>query len=154
MYINSDYGTVPASDQLVSALMISELEPLLWKYRVNVAVYGHNHVYQRQAAVLNSTVVQLSETRLDSSGNTVAWHENPQATVHLIVGTAGASFTKTAVNPPPAWNELYFYEWGYAVVKAENASYLSWEWANASTGVVMDRMVIVQDPMQQEWVIS
>ena len=31
--------------------------------------------------------------------------------VHLVIGTAGADFTKTAVEPKPEWNEDYFYRW-------------------------------------------
>ena len=34
--------------------------------------------------------------------------------MHVVVGTAGASFTKNAVEPKPAWNEEYYYRWGYS----------------------------------------
>jgi hypothetical protein len=42
------------------------VEPLLFKYRVNVAFYGHNHVVQRHSATFNKTVVQKSVATTDS----------------------------------------------------------------------------------------
>ncbi len=54
--MNSNYGGAAISDQVVMDLMITELEPLLYKYKVNVGCYGHYHVVQRHLAVLNRTV--------------------------------------------------------------------------------------------------
>lgn len=152
MYINSNYGGPPNSDLAVMALMIANVEPLLWKHRVNLAFYGHNHVYQRQAAVYNSQVVQLSQPR-SFQGNAVAWHENPQATVHVVIGNAGASFTKNAATPPPAWNELTLYEYGYIVATAYNASVLGWELVASNLGnAVLDRVVLTQE-LSEPWVL-
>ena len=44
--------------------LITHIEPLLFKYRVNVAFYGHNHVVQRHSAVFNKTVIQHSTETL------------------------------------------------------------------------------------------
>ena len=116
--------------------MILHLEPLLMKYKVNLAFYGHNHVVQRHAAVYNKTVVQLAVKRVEDN-KTIWWHENPQATVHMVVGTGGAGFTVNAVDPKPVWNELYFYEYGYARVTALSAERMDWEWINSSTSEVI-----------------
>ncbi len=122
MYVNSDWTeAVPESDGSVMDALIEHVEPLLWKYQVNVAFWGHNHVLQRQAAVFRRKVVQHAEqlevgprgARVDSSsdsdlssgsrpesnfegglGEGAAFvHRNPQATVHVVVGTGGAPFT-------------------------------------------------------------
>ena len=95
MYLNSDYGPTPVtSDIAVMNLMIANLEPLLWKYRVNIGFYGHNHVVQRQSAVLNKTVVQQSVPEVDpETGATTYVYNDPQATVQLVIGTGGAAFT-------------------------------------------------------------
>lgn len=153
MYINSYYGGPVASDITVMDLMIANVEPLLWKYRVNLAFYGHNHVMQRQSAVYQSKVVQLS-TSVEIDGEVWAVHTNPQATVHMVVGTAGASFTVNAVSPPPAWNELVMYEFGYAIAEAVNESCLRWQFVSSNTGEVLDRMMIIQDPYSDEWILS
>jgi Iron/zinc purple acid phosphatase-like protein C len=61
-----------------------------------------------------------------------------------FVGTGGAAFTQNAVVPPPEWNELFLYKWGYARVTAINASHLSWEFVESGSGTVFDRMGISQ----------
>lgn len=78
MYVNSDYGGTVSSDIVVMDNMINNIEPLLWKYRVNVGFYGHNHVVNRNAAVLNQQVIQHAEARVMSDGETLYYHDNPQ----------------------------------------------------------------------------
>jgi hypothetical protein len=151
MYLNSNYGGSETSDITVMDKMILNIEPLLYKYRVNLGFYGHNHVVQRQSAVLQKQVVQASTEVTDADGNVVHWHEDPQATVHMVVGTGGATFTKNFLDPPPVWNELVMYEYGYARVAAMNASYLNWEWVKSETGEILDRMVITQTDPTQPW---
>eukprot|EP00595_Chromulina_sp_UTEXLB2642_P000140 CAMPEP_0196762356 /NCGR_PEP_ID=MMETSP1095-20130614/1766_1 /TAXON_ID=96789 ORGANISM="Chromulina nebulosa, Strain UTEXLB2642" /NCGR_SAMPLE_ID=MMETSP1095 /ASSEMBLY_ACC=CAM_ASM_000446 /LENGTH=371 /DNA_ID=CAMNT_0042113033 /DNA_START=1060 /DNA_END=2175 /DNA_ORIENTATION=+ len=153
MYINSNYGGSPSSDIAVMNLLIESIEPLLWKYRVNIGVYGHNHAVQRQSAVLNKTVIQAAVEKVDSEGQSVYVHDNPQATVHFIVGTGGAKFTINGLNPPPDWNELTFYQYGYAKATAVNESYLDWKWYNSITGELIDHMVITQDNPDTPWVL-
>jgi hypothetical protein len=97
--------------------------------------------------------VQKSVEVADLDGSIIHYHDNPQATVHWVVGTGGAAFTKNSVTPGPDWNEMVFYEWGYARVTAVNASYLDWEWVQSSTGKVLDHMVITQDDPTKPWVL-
>ena len=144
MYINSDETGGDDSDGAVMDNLIANIEPLLWKYKVNFAFWGHNHALQRMTAVYNREVIQAStpETVDDTIINT---YTNPQATVHVIIGTGGASFDVNYVTPYPAWNEMVMYKYGYARVEAVNASYLTWEWVQGSDGVVYDRASITQD---------
>lgn len=153
MYLNSNYGGGTTSDIALMDALILNLEPLLWKYRVNLGFYGHNHVVQRHSAVLNRTVVQASTEVVDEQGQVVHFHADPQATVHMVVGTGGAAFTVNAVEPKPAWNEMYMYQYGYARVTAVNASYLDWQWVLSATGQVLDHMVITQSDPTQPWVL-
>ena len=55
---------------------------------MNLAFWGHNHALQRQSAVFNKEVVQLS-TAVKENGNITNKYYNPQATVHMVVGTGG-----------------------------------------------------------------
>lgn len=71
MYLNSDYVGPVTSDLNVSALLIEHIEPLLWKYRVNIGFYGHNHVVQRTSAVLNKKVIQRSEVTVNDQGQVI-----------------------------------------------------------------------------------
>jgi hypothetical protein len=155
MYLNSNYVDGVTSDGVVMDNLIANVEPLIWKYRVNVAFWGHNHVVQRQAAVLNKTVIQRS-TQIYEKGYDAptAYHNDPQATVHMVIGTAGAKFTVNYVEPYPDWCEMVFYRYGYARVVTVNASRLEWEWVSALDGVVYDRMVIDQGDATKPWVID
>lgn len=155
--LNSDYTSCSSSqvppcpsDQTVAQALVDNVEPLFFKYRVNIGFYGHNHAVQRQAAVLNNTVVQLSEAR-SIDGELVHVHDDPQATVHMVIGTAGAAFSKNKISPSPAWNELNFYIYGYAVVTATNASYLDWRFIESASGRVVDRMAIIQGDSSEAW---
>lgn len=155
MYINSNYGEAPTSDLVVMALLIENIEPLLFKYRVNLGFYGHNHVVQRMSAVYDSEVVQAATMREDADGNVIAWHDDPQATVHMVIGTAGARFTVNYVTPYPSWCEAVFYRIGYARVSAVNSTYLNWEWVDSYDGKVYDRMVITQtNDFSEPWIIN
>jgi hypothetical protein len=145
MYINSGYSGKPSGDIEVMDLMIQHIEPMFQKYKVNLAFWGHNHVVERQSAVFNRTVIQKSSEVIDTEGNTIAWHEDPQATVHMVVGTGGAAFTHSEVTPTPDWCEKFFYRYGYAKVAAVNSTYLEWKWIDSGDNKVYDRMVITQN---------
>jgi acid phosphatase type 7 len=152
MYLNSNYGGPPTSDLSAMDNMIEHLEPLLYRYRVNFAFYGHNHVVQRHAAVLNRTVIQHAVPITDSlTGETIYLQDDPQATVHFVIGTAGAAFTPNAVTPYPDWNELVFYEWGYAKLTAVNATHLDYQWILNSNDRVLDHVLITQSDPTQPW---
>lgn len=148
MYINSNYSGSATADIEVSELMVKHLEPLLYKYKVDIGFYGHNHVVQRQSAMLNYQTTQYAEKQINSDNTITYIHYKPPSTVHFIVGTGGASFTKTVYeydNPnKPEWNELYFYKWGYVLVEAYNESYLDWKWIQSSDNKVLDHVVIIK----------
>jgi len=91
-------------------------------------------------------VVQAAVNRYDEQvGDQVAWHVDPQATVHMVIGTGGAKISYTTVFPYPSWTENVMYLWGYTILKAHNATHLSWDWVNSANDTVMDRMVITQN---------
>lgn len=153
MYLNSDFGGQVGSDIVVMDLLIANVEPLLQKYKVNLAFWGHNHVVQRQSAVYQKKVIQASKVH-KINGNDVNVYSNPQGTVHMVIGTGGAKLTYNAVmDPMPAWNEMVLHEWGYALVKIHNSSYLEWNWINCMNDKIMDRVVITQnaDELASPW---
>jgi hypothetical protein len=169
MYLNSDWSGPVDSDNSVSDLLIAQVEPLLQKYKVNLAFWGHNHVVQRQSAVYQKKVVQTSRVHdmpvtVGKGGGSVPagttapvnLYSNPQAPVHFVIGTGGAKLTYNSYTDPaeiPAWNEMVLHEWGYTLLKAHNASVLEWTWINCMNDTIMDRVVITQDAaqLQQPW---
>lgn len=136
--------------QVMSALQDS-IEPLLFQYRVNLAFAGHFHNVQRQSAVYENKVVQEAERTYDSENNVVWYHNNPQATVWMVIGTAGNGPFDAQENY--TWSERYWNNlFGYALVSAVNSTHLDWKFVNSANDVVVDRMSITQD--FQPWSVA
>ena len=125
-------------------LLIRHVEPLLYEYKVDIGFYGHNHAVQRHASVYQKEVKQYSRQVVNADGSISNVFEDPPATVHFVIGTGGAMFTMNAVEPRPAWNEAFFYEYGYAKVTAVDPTKLEWTWINSQTNEPMDSVVITQ----------
>jgi Icc-related predicted phosphoesterase len=71
----------------------SYIEPLILKYKVDLFMSGHIHVYERIYPVMNGTVVATGDV-----------YTNPAATVHVIQGTGGTFFESVGfVDPIPDW---------------------------------------------------
>lgn len=99
-------------------------------------------MYQRLSAAYQNATVTASVPSPDG-GRLFA---SPRATVHAVMGAGGADFTKNAnFAQPPPWSEFVTYAWGYARVTAHNSSAMSWEYVDSSTGLLVDRVTIVQD---------
>ena len=76
-------------DWNVSTLMQRDLEDLLYFYRVDLAIYGHYHSYQRTCAVYNQSCVE-------------------DGIVHIVVGTAGFGIDDSGQFIDTQWNEFYW----------------------------------------------
>jgi hypothetical protein len=100
MYIDSNNTQPIVGDQPVAELLRENLEDLLVKYHVNLALWGHHHSYQRTCPIYNMTC---------------GGYEFP---VHVVIGMAGfeLSLTTWAVNPP--WIEkVNVQDWGYTLIE-------------------------------------
>jgi len=88
-----------------SELIIREsIEPLLLQYHVDLAIWGHNHCYERTYPV-NATRVQNSQTKI---------YNTTIAPIHFVVGSAGQSLYSGFQNPPPAWSLVRQATFGYS----------------------------------------
>ena len=65
MYVNSNQNGSLNTDQGMMTELINNLEPLLWKYNTNVAMWGHNH------AAMLSVVASLPHFCSDHSANSL-----------------------------------------------------------------------------------
>lgn len=90
MYVDSTSEHSVASDQKAGAAMRKALEKLFMKYQVDLAIWGHHHSYQRTCPLFKSTCVVKGE------------HEYA-APVHVVVGTAGGSFSLNIRENQPIW---------------------------------------------------
>ena len=104
----------PYGDPMAPANGLFDLEPLLARYKVDLAFWGHIHFAQRSCPMLNATCV----TTKDASGY--------DAPIHTIIGNAGQSLSSF---PPPSkrarWSVYEGKEWGFSKMLIHNATHLS-----------------------------
>ena len=160
MYIDSDYvmdspaqrgrGTSSA-DVPVMTMLQTHVEPLTMQFKVSALFYGHNHAVQILTPAYRNASVQRSVRSVRPDGEATRLFDRPTASLHMVIGTGGAGFTPNCATAPgkkrqpPSWDENCFYQWGYATLTALSASQLKIDWTDASTGVVAERIDLVQD---------
>ncbi|KAE9181171.1 hypothetical protein PF005_g22979, partial [Phytophthora fragariae] len=73
-------------------------EDLLIKYKVDVVLTGHQHYYERQTPIRNSTAV------LEGVSSDFKTYDNPQAPVYILSGAGGSVDVNNAT-----WNAVSNY---------------------------------------------
>ncbi|GMF36896.1 unnamed protein product [Phytophthora lilii] len=126
---------VPA-DQ--NAYIQAAFEDLFIKYKVDVVLTGHQHYYERQTPIRNSTAV------MDGVSSDLKTYENPQAPVYIVSGACG-TVEGLDLMPDPnnaTWNAASNYiDYGFSTLEA-NRSMLSWKFLNSSNQAVLDEFVM------------
>jgi len=121
--------TEEEGDYHVSLVFRREVEPLLAKHKVNLMLVGHQHSYERSCAVYDGKCLPPNE----------------QGTVHMCVGSAGASLERGGFDPRLGeWSLKHVNAWGYIRLEA-NATRLHVEFVrtNAHDEEQPDEAVIV-----------
>jgi len=116
-----------------AAALREDLEPLLRQHKVDLGLYGHIHSYERSYPVFDGEVVATS-------------YEQPAATVHLVVGSAGdiegltdSWEQRSASN---AWSAVRAAELSYGRIHFASATELTFEMVRAADGGVLDSFTI------------
>eukprot|EP00743_Colponemidia_sp_Colp-15_P006986 GILK01007539.1.p1 GENE.GILK01007539.1~~GILK01007539.1.p1 ORF type:complete len:660 (-),score=66.82 GILK01007539.1:116-2095(-) len=127
------YCSVKADDDYVVAEHMQELlEDLLHKYKVDLALWGHYHSYERTCPVYKNKCVG-DETDL-------------KATIHMVVGAAGVELDYPEWYGKE-WSAFRAIEFGYPRITAINATTLHWEYVlNTNYSVIDDLWIHKQDP--------
>ena len=120
MYCSGKYP----SDYRVSLGIREALEDLLYENRVDLAVWGHNHIYERTCAVYKQVC--------DSEG-----------TVHIVVGSAGFQLELAGSYGFP-WTMHYEENFGYLRVGVSNVSSLNIEFVRNKDMVVADQVWLLK----------
>jgi len=133
MYIDSTNYDKPAGDQTVATALRQEVEPLLIKHKVDLALWGHHHSYQRTCPVASSNCV----APLPSGSNA--------APVHMVIGMAGAGNSRNIAKVRPAVFEYVDdLRHGFVRGRADGAT-LSMEYiSNDEAGEVVDKLVLTK----------
>jgi hypothetical protein len=147
MYIDSTYGEGWSSDGVVMDMLIDNIEPLLLEARVDVAVWGHNHVMQRFCLLRNRSCTQHSHMEQDAAaGGQVSVFDVREysGVLHLVLGAAGAAFTRNVHMPWLPMTENAFYEFGYGRFTVQGNETLLWQWLDNEqpAGMVRDAVLL------------
>lgn len=144
MYVDSGECCGASSDYVVMQELQENIEPLLYKYQVNLAFAGYFHNLQRQAAIYQNQTVKNSEIIYDSQGEKLHYYKNPNATVWMVIGSAGNGPDFSDRNY--SWSEAYWNNvYGYSVVSAINSTTLSWKLYQSSDNKLIDNVLLTQD---------
>jgi len=84
MYIDSTNDKQPDGDLVVAKLLRKELEDVLRKHKVDLALWGHHHSYQRTCPVYEEKCVD-------------------HGVVHVVIGMAGMGLSQNLQKETPEW---------------------------------------------------
>lgn len=112
-------------------------EPLLYKYGVDLAIFGHVHNSQRFSPVNNSIA--------DPNGM-----NDPKAPMYIVAGGAGNIEGLSSVGSKPAFNAFaYADDFSYATVAFLDANNLKVDFIRSSTGAILDSSVLYKSHTEQ-----
>lgn len=114
------------------------LEDLLYNYGVDLAIWAHEHSYERLWPLYNYKVY---------NGSFEKPYVNPKAPVHIVTGSAGCVEGRTYFNKTrPAWSAFISSDYGYTRLKAHNHTHLYLEQvSDDKKGAIIDQFWIVKD---------
>ncbi|GAB6031716.1 hypothetical protein CHUAL_009463 [Chamberlinius hualienensis] len=103
----------------IPVLHMYGIEALLYKYGVDVALWAHEHSYERLWPVFNKTVL---------NGSLEEPYTDPKATVHITTGSAGCQEDLDGfIKDPPPWTAFRASEYGYTKLHIHNSTHLYFE---------------------------
>jgi hypothetical protein len=112
-------------------------EPLLYKYGVDLAIFGHVHNSQRFQPANNSIP--------DPNGL-----NDPKAPMYIVAGGAGNIEGLSAVGSNVSFNAFaYADDFSYATVNFQDENHLQVDFIRSSTGAVLDSSVLYKAHTEQ-----
>jgi len=116
-------------DYVVGLYLRQELDPLFYKYKVNLALVAHTHAYERTCPVMNGGCAP------DGRG-----------TVHVTAGSAGAGLESCGYSPQYGnFSMAHINTWGILKVMS-NPDYLHLQFILDSDGSVWDESYVTPWP--------
>lgn len=112
------------------------LEPLMYKYGVDVVIWAHEHSYERLWPVYNFTVY---------NGSMEAPYVNPRAPVHIVTGSAGCRERVDFFNNNNPWSAFRNSDYGYTVMHLLNKTHLRFQQkSDDKHGAIVDDFYVVK----------
>ncbi|ALC48861.1 CG1637, partial [Drosophila busckii] len=113
------------------------LEPLLYEYGVDVAIWAHEHSYERLWPIYDYNV---------RNGTYSSPYENPRAPVHIVTGSAGCKEGREPFKGKiPEWSAFHSQDYGYTRLKAHNRTHLYFEQvSDDQQGAIIDKFWLIK----------
>ncbi|KAJ9676632.1 hypothetical protein PVL29_021913 [Vitis rotundifolia] len=111
------------------------LQKLWQKYKVDIALFGHVHNYERICPIYQNHCVNPEKSHYSGKVN---------GTIHIVVGGGGSHLSKFA-DEVPSWSIYRDYDYGFVKMTAFNHSSLLFEYKKSSDGKVYDSFTISRD---------
>ncbi|CAL4905703.1 unnamed protein product [Urochloa decumbens] len=111
------------------------LQGLWQKYKVDLAVFGHIHNYERTCPIYQNRCVQDGSNHYSGRFN---------ATTHVVVGGGGASLSPFRATVP-YWSFFRDLDFGFVKLTAFNSSFLLFEYKKSRDGNVYDHFTLSRD---------
>ncbi|GAB4840120.1 polynucleotide adenylyltransferase [Ancistrocladus abbreviatus] len=111
------------------------LQKLWQKYKVDIAMYGHVHNYERTCPIYQNICTNQEKNRYNGVLN---------GTIHVVVGGGGASLAEFS-DLQPNWSLYRDYDYGFVKLTAFSHSHLLFEYKKSSNGKVYDSFTITRD---------
>lgn len=111
------------------------LQKLWQKYKVDIALFGHVHNYERTCPIYQNRCVNPEKSHYSGTVN---------GTIHIVVGGGGSHLSKFA-DEVPSWSIYRDYDYGFVKMTAFNHSSLLFEYKKSSDGKVYDSFTISRD---------
>ncbi|XP_064600685.1 acid phosphatase type 7-like [Liolophura sinensis] len=117
------------------------LEPLLYKYGVDLEFWAHEHSYERLFPIYN---------RVMYNGSWDFPYTNPRAPVHIITGSAGCYSRHDPFKSKFAsWSAFHSLDYGYTRMKVINKTHIYLEQVSDDKGgAIIDSMTLIKDSHQ------
>uniref|UniRef100_J3MYZ8 Purple acid phosphatase n=1 Tax=Oryza brachyantha TaxID=4533 RepID=J3MYZ8_ORYBR len=131
-----------AKEGSFSEPMGRSLQPLWQKHRVDLAVYGHVHNYERTCPVYENT---CTAAPADTKNGTATYSGALGGTIHVVAGTGGAKLKGYAGGDWPQWSVARNESYGYVKLTARDHSRLEFEFIRSDDGAVLDAFAIERD---------
>jgi len=114
------------------------MESLLFDYNVDLAIWGHDHHYERTYPVFEEQVYANNTGSYDDP------YYLPDAPIHIVAGMAGRSIYDGFEEPQPEWSAYRELSYGYTQFEVTKSGTLHYEFIRNSDGIVSDEFWIVQ----------
>ncbi|KAL9249440.1 putative inactive purple acid phosphatase 24 [Drosera capensis] len=134
------YTSIPAAFLNADARFTKAIEPLLLQNKVDLAIFGHVHNYERLCAVYGGQCLAMPVK--DANGIDTYNNSNYSAPVQAVIGMAGFKLDGFVSNPS-AWSLSRISAFGYTKCQATTTT-LNFKFINANTEQVMDQFNIVK----------